>query len=175
MDGSAAGSGGDHGRRRRFLALPARVTEPHAETGQSRQSAREASTGNQVTSNNRPNMAPTTSPLRIVPSGTGILGVAADRTLFQDNFVTSNNTVGLGVIANPLPRVGPRVDHNPPDGNRVIANTVVGNGGQPDLPRTGGRPGSDIIYDGTGTGNCFSMNRAGTQCPPGITAAFACA
>ena len=32
----------------------------------------------------------------------------------------------------------------------------------------------DLLYDGSGTGNCFAKNNFDTEFPPGIVAAFPC-
>ncbi|MCA1690952.1 MAG: hypothetical protein LC733_01670 [Actinobacteria bacterium] len=61
-----------------------------------------------------------------------------------------------------------------PDHNRVVGNTILNNGRRPDVTRNGGRPGADIVYDGSGVGNCFAQNLFVTQFPPGITTAFPC-
>jgi hypothetical protein len=55
----------------------------------------------------------------------------------------------------------------------VVRNTIEQNGLSPD-PRAAGQAG-DIVYDGTGTANCFAANTFKTDYPPGITAAFPCA
>lgn len=130
--------------------------------------------GNVVSANNRPNPEPPgTNALSLVPSGTGILNVAADHVVIRRNVVTDNNTAGVGIVASPLAGLDPRVEPNP-DNNRVVDNVIVNNGSLPDVARNGGRPGADIVYDGSGVGNCFARNQFGRDFPPGITALFAC-
>jgi hypothetical protein len=52
-----------------------------------------------------------------------------------------------------------------PDDNRIMLNRVVGNGtvptGFPPLDALRG----DLIWDGSGTGNCWSHNQFGTSVP----------
>jgi parallel beta-helix repeat protein len=124
---------------------------------------------NRVTDNNLPN--PFTPPppfdddLQLLPTGTGILNVGGHGILIRHNVVTGNNTVGIGVVTNPF-GFGPSLD------TQVRDNNVRRNGLSPDL-RDG--PGAgDLLYDGTGTGNCFAKNRFDTEFPPGIVAAFPC-
>jgi hypothetical protein len=87
--------------------------------------------------------------------------------------VTGNNTVGVAILASPAAGLDPRVEPNP-DRNRVVGNNIVNNGAQPDVLRNGGLPGADIVYDGSGVGNCFGQNRFGREFPPGITAPYPC-
>jgi parallel beta-helix repeat protein len=108
---------------------------------------------------------PFTDDLQLLPSGTGILNVGGHDVLVRGNVVTGNDTVGIGTVTNPF-GFGPSLD------TRVVRNVAKRNGLAPDV-RSGGLAG-DLVYDGTGTGNCFSRNRFGTDFPAGITTAFAC-
>jgi parallel beta-helix repeat protein len=116
---------------------------------------------------------PNPSPIDQVPSGTGIASLGADHVTITGNNVVGNDTGGIGVLANPIVLLDPRGLDPAPDFNRVAGNVVLRNGGSPDplRPQT---PGADLIYDGSGTGNCFGRNVFGTDFPAGITTAFGC-
>jgi parallel beta-helix repeat protein len=106
-----------------------------------------------------------------VPSGTGILVLAADRNRVRDNEVRNNNSFGIGV-ANYCVALGlspakcSALDIDPdPDGNRIVDNTVRGNGHSPD-PSVPSVFAVDLAWDTTGAGNCWRANRADTTFPP---------
>jgi hypothetical protein len=101
-----------------------------------------------------------------------VLSAAADNVTITRNTVLGNRTGGIAIVDNPPAAVDPRVETNP-DGNRVIANTVLRNGADPDTERSP-FPGADLLYNGTGTGNCFADNVFGTDFPAGITTLFSC-
>jgi len=109
--------------------------------------------------------APFTEDLQLLPSGTGILNVGGDGILIRHNDVTGNGTVGIGMVDNPFP-------FGPPDNTQVRNNKATSNGLSPD-PRAGGLAG-DLVYDGSGTGNCFAKNKFGTDFPAGIVSLFTC-
>jgi parallel beta-helix repeat protein len=129
---------------------------------------------NQVTNNNQPNPFPVdrTNPVSLIPGGTGVLSAAGDHVTITRNTVTGNRTGGIAVVDQPDAAIDPRVDPNP-NFNRVTANTVVQNGGDPDTVRSP-FPGADLLYDATGSANCFGGNRFGTDFPAGITTLFTC-
>jgi parallel beta-helix repeat protein len=124
---------------------------------------------NVVKNNNLPNPFPIPPPffddLQLLPSGTGILNVGGHQIIIRKNVVTGNDTVGIGMVNNPF-------GFGPPEGTEVRQNTAKNNGQSPD-PRAGGAAG-DLVYDGSGTGNCFARNNYDTEFPPGIVAAFSC-
>ena len=124
---------------------------------------------NVIDTNNLPNPFPAPPPLfddlQLLPSGTGILNVGGDRVVIRNNVVNKNDTVGVALIENPF-------GFGPPDDNVVENNVIMQNGKQPD-PRSTPLSG-DIVYDGSGSGNCFSDNVFKTDFPPGITTAYAC-
>ncbi|HEX9109736.1 MAG TPA: parallel beta-helix domain-containing protein [Longimicrobiales bacterium] len=100
-----------------------------------------------------------------VPSGSGILVVGTDATTVQQNVVTGNSFVGIGVANSGLLTLlggPPPTDIDPfPDHTRVLGNTVLGNGGAQPVPFL--PPGVDLIWDGTGTDNCWSRNKFATS------------
>jgi parallel beta-helix repeat protein len=129
---------------------------------------------NVVVRNNFPNPVPPDSgePEGLLPTGTGILNIGGDRVVIRDNVVNQNDSLGVAILANPFAALDPRMEPNP-DGNEVIGNVILQNGRSPD-PERAQTPGADIVYDGSGTGNCFSANRFQTEFPEGITGFFPC-
>ena len=130
---------------------------------------------NQVLHNNLPNPVPADSgdAIGLVPTGAGIVNLGADRVVIRHNRVIGNDSLGVAIIQNPLAPSDPRIEPNP-DFNQVRGNVILHNGRNPD-PVRAITPGADIVYDGTGTGNCFADNVFGTEFPAGITAQFLCA
>lgn len=123
---------------------------------------------NVIKANNLPNPFPLPPPffddLQLLPSGSGVLNVGGDAVTIRDNVVIKNDSFGIGLIDNPF-------GLGPPDDNRVIGNTVLHNGGDPDV-RT--FLSGDIVYDGSGSNNCFTDNVYKTDAPPGIVSLFTC-
>jgi parallel beta-helix repeat protein len=121
--------------------------------------------GNVVQKNNRPNPFPpvTCNPpgtppgcqeffddKQLLPSGTGILNVGGHKVTIRNNNVTSNNTVGVGVVKDPLG------EEPSSEETRVTNNLIQQNGKSPD-PRTSGS--GDIVYlDNPANGSCISQN-----------------
>ena len=110
-----------------------------------------------------------------VPAGTGMLLIAADRNVLRSNRVRGNKSIGIGVT-NYCVATGvsdedcAKLDIDPdPDENRVVANKVTNNATDPDasLPSIFA---VDLAWDGRGTGNCWSHNKAGTTFPASLPA-----
>jgi parallel beta-helix repeat protein len=109
----------------------------------------------------------------LVPSGTGMLVIAADRNRLEANRVTDNKSIGIGVAnycvaTNVPPAECAAIDINPdPDGVQIVSNTVKRNAKSPDtsLPSIFA---ADLAWDGTGAGNCWSRNRADTTFPAAL-------
>lgn len=105
-----------------------------------------------------------------VPPGTGILLMATDDNVVRNNRVTGNDSFGIAVtnicVAQQLPpEICAILDIQPdPDGNRVISNTATGNGESP-APTLPPVFAQDLVWDGTGTGNCWSNNLFDTSFP----------
>lgn len=121
---------------------------------------------NVLSGNTRPN--PVTDPdelLSRLPSGVGLLDVAGDRLTVTDNVIAGNPAAGVGVVSLPadIAALDPRLDPAP-DLVMVADNTVLGNGTHSD-PRLGGLSPADLVWDGTGTGICFTV-RAGQRTYP---------
>jgi parallel beta-helix repeat protein len=123
---------------------------------------------NVIRANNLPNPFPPPPPffddLQLLPSGSGVLNVGGDAVTMRNNVINDNDSFGIGIVDNPF-------GFGPPDDNRVVDNTVMQNGGNPDVRAA---LSGDIVYDGTGSGNCFAGNVFKTDDPPGIVALFPC-
>jgi parallel beta-helix repeat protein len=125
---------------------------------------------NTITNNNKANTCPPGDDVCALPVGTGILLVATDTNQVDHNTVTGNDSFGIGV-ANlcavthlpPLFCAGLDIDPNP-NGNQILNNIATGNGLAPDSA-IAPLPGADLIWDGTGTGNCWQDNAADITFP----------
>jgi len=127
--------------------------------------------GNRVHDNNRENTAEPGDIIAVLPSGIGVLLSGADTTRVTLNDVHGNQFAGIAVVSLCLAfalqgeACPADVDVNPdPDGNRIVGNRVTGNATVPT-----GTPLdaflADLVWDGSGTGNCWSRNRFGTSAP----------
>lgn len=132
--------------------------------------------GNQVYDNNRPNTAEPDELLGLLPPGIGVLLTGADKTTVSGNAITGNQFAGIGVTSvclgfalQGLACVGLDIEPNP-DANRITGNLVLGNGTMPvgnpllDALR------ADLVWDGTGSGNCWQGNAYATALPPTLPA-----
>ncbi len=110
----------------------------------------------------------------LVPTGTGILAVSTQRNVIRRNLVIGNGSVGIALTdfcsaAGVPPEVCATLDIEPlPNGNRIAENVVLRNGRDPDLARLPPELAGDLVWTGTGAGNCWSRNVAGTVRPLGI-------
>jgi parallel beta-helix repeat protein len=129
---------------------------------------------NQVVDNNLPNPVPADSGEEIggVPTGVGIVNFGADHVVVRDNRVLGNDSLGVIVLQNFLASADPRIEPNS-DFVQVRGNVILQNGHNPD-PVRAVTPGADMVYDGTGSGNCFADNVFATEFPTGITEQFPC-
>jgi parallel beta-helix repeat protein len=125
---------------------------------------------NHVYNNNHVNFAEPGEFESFVPSGSGILIVGCDGTIVQDNNVSDNHftgiatvsTVILGTLAGLPPEAFADIEPNA-DGTRVINNILNNNGAAP--PAGLPLPGSDLIWDGSGSGNCWKENKFTSSFP----------
>ena len=124
---------------------------------------------NLFSNNNRPNpVTDPREPLSLVPSGVGILIVAADKVVVTRNAIIQNNTAGIAMVRLPesLSNLDPRV--NPlPDQNHIVRNVSMQNATKPD-PKYPQYVPVDILWDNEGSGNCFSGNSFTSQFPPSV-------
>lgn len=125
---------------------------------------------NRVHDNNHPNFAEPGEIESFVPTGSGILIVGTDRTTVRGNVATGNDFTGiavgstllLGMLAGLPPEAFADIEPNP-NAVRVIANRATGNGAASPLPFL---PGVDLLWDGSGAGNCWQANISETSSPP---------
>lgn len=113
---------------------------------------------NDIYDNNHPNFGDPDSTVGIVPPGTGILIMTADRTEVYNNRIRNNQTMGVGVTS--LYMIFPRdtvFDLGPlPEGNWIHDNEWENNGYDPTgLVAEIGIPGADILWTGEGWTNSF--------------------
>jgi parallel beta-helix repeat protein len=105
-----------------------------------------------------------------VPSGSGILVVGTDQTTVEDNNVSGNNFVGIATVSTLLigslagipPEAFADIEPNP-DGARIVSNVLNNNGSSP--PAGIPLPGVDLLWDGSGTNNCWKSNIYTTSYP----------
>jgi parallel beta-helix repeat protein len=126
--------------------------------------------GNFVHDNNHANFGDPGSVESFEPSGTGILIVGSDRTTVQDNVVTGNGFVGIGVVSTlVLKQLDPHLANKlfvgygvNPNGNEIEDNIALGNGFASPIASI---PGVDLLWDGSGKNNCWSDNIYLTSAP----------
>ena len=122
--------------------------------------------------NNKPNTCHPGDEVCAVPTGTGLLVLATDRNVVDHNIVTGNNSFGIAVANFCLaqnPPLSPAdcaaLDIEPnPDFNRILFNRATGNGNDPS-PLINPVFAVDLAWDGSGMGNCWKGNVAGTSFP----------
>lgn len=125
---------------------------------------------NHVYNNNLPNFARPGGFEAFVPSGSGVLLIGTDNSIIENNTVKENNFMGIAVVSTlvlgqlaGLPPeafadIEPLANHV-----KVIKNISINNG---EAPPTGlPLPAADLLWDGTGTGNCWSNNIFTTSFP----------
>ena len=130
---------------------------------------------NRVVNNNLPNFAPAGDLVSYVPRGIGILILGPDRVTVEKNTVTGNDFFGIGVIDEAvLAMFGLERDlagiETASNHVEVRQNTATGNGSAPPPELGGAFPGVDLLWDGTGTGNCWEKNTFGTSFPSPLPA-----
>jgi parallel beta-helix repeat protein len=119
---------------------------------------------NLIHDNNHVNFGDPEDLAGLLPAGSGVIVVGPDRTLITGNTITNNASTGVAVVDAEilaalagLPPGSFGVDTKP-DGTRTQRNLVLGNGAAPQPPIAGNFPGVDLLWDGTGVGNCWSQN-----------------
>jgi parallel beta-helix repeat protein len=116
---------------------------------------------NRIVNNNHPNFGDPTSTVGKVQPGTGMLIMAADRTLVTENDIRGNNSFGIAVVglAIAFPK-GKVFDVGAiPEGNRIFGNRMSDNGRNPGgMVKQLGASNVDILWDGSGWDNSFEQS-----------------
>ncbi len=122
---------------------------------------------NKTYRNNLKNFADPNAFVAKLPYGIGIGVMAADNTVVEKNEITDNSSTGVALIGLQLFFTDPtKLDVEPnTDRARITNNTYRGNGKAPDPAYVNGAPvkltGADVMWDGTGTGNCIDEPQGG--------------
>ena len=128
-------------------------------------------TENLVTNNNHANFGEPGSLESVVPVGVGILLLGVDSSTIKKNIIKGNNFFGIAVFSTlVLGKLAGIPDDNfadidpIPDGVKVAENLLVKNGSNPpkiSIPL----PGVDLLWDGSGTNNCWARNAYASSYP----------
>ncbi|MGB1250565.1 MAG: parallel beta-helix domain-containing protein [Candidatus Promineifilaceae bacterium] len=112
---------------------------------------------NLIENNNLANFAKPNTAAELVPSGTGILSLAADEVEIFGNTIKNNKTTGIGVFNLTVAYEEAEIDVGPtPEDNYIWGNTYENNGYDPDkFVANMGIPVGDILWDSTGAGHSF--------------------
>lgn len=122
--------------------------------------------------NNHVNFADPDALAAAVPSGLGILILGTDKTIAEHNTINDNQFAGIAVfstlvlatIAGIPPEQLSDIEPNP-DGVKIRKNVLTRNGFNPPVIPGLPLPGVDLLYDGSGTGNCWKQNSFATSYP----------
>ena len=127
---------------------------------------------NDVYNNNLPNFAPPGDGFEVlVPQGSGVLVVGVDNVIMKNNKIRNNDFAGVAVVSTLVlgslsglpPEAFADIEPNA-DGANIINNKVTANGAHP--PSGLPLPGVDLLWDGTGSNNCWKNNQFTTSYPP---------
>lgn len=117
---------------------------------------------NYAVRNNRANFGDPESIIGNLPHGVGIFVMGADDTTIEDNQVKQNESAGIAVLQlSPVDAAKDPALEPHSDRTRVAFNYLFANGGAPHpdvLQGYGG--GGDLMWDGTGVGNCADLSDA---------------
>lgn len=129
---------------------------------------------NKVHDNNRANTGTPGDITAVVPSGTGILILGGNAATVTRNKIENNGFAGvamaslcLGLALEGVPCTGLNVAPDPTN-NHVILNDLENNGTVPQADPFFNSLRADLIWDSSGTGNCWSDNRFATSTPPSL-------
>jgi parallel beta-helix repeat protein len=123
---------------------------------------------NDVHDNNRANTGEEGDLTSAIPPGTGILVLAGSTTTVQNNVISNNGfggvvvasyCTGQAILGNDCGALGIDPD---PENVQVLDNQLNGNGLNPPDDPLFADVAADLIWDGTGTGNCWSGNQPET-------------
>ena len=109
----------------------------------------------------------------LVPSGSGILVVGVDRAEIKNNKISNNNFTGIATVSTVIlgglggipPEAFADIEPNP-DGTKITNNMLAHNGSAP--PAGLPLPGVDLLWDGSGTNNCWKNNTYSTAYPASL-------
>ena len=118
---------------------------------------------NRIYNNNHVNFADPTAVVSSVPSGTGVMILAADEVRVFQNEIINNKSVGVAVIGlDALYGEGESYDVDPyPENNWIYNNQMQNNGLDPD-PKVleSGFDGTDLLWDLSGSNNSWDQPEA---------------
>lgn len=118
---------------------------------------------NYVANNNHVNFGAPGSIVSYIPSGTGIIVMAADDVVIENNIVSGNDNVGISIVdLNFLAEIAVDPESEPnPDRISILDNFMFNNGNNPSkevkmamATKLSGK-GPDILAYGGGTGSCI--------------------
>jgi len=114
---------------------------------------------NWVTNNNTPNFGDPEAIVGQLPPGIGLMVMGADDTTLEDNWIKGNDSAGIVVIRLPEEESQKDPELEPlPDRTTIGFHYFLENGGDPDPKVSEGYGGSgDLLWDGTGRGNCADV------------------
>ena len=115
---------------------------------------------NRIYNNNHENFADPNAVVSQVPSGTGVMILAADEVRVTQNEILNNNSVGVAVLGLASMYGEDAVfDVDPtPEDNWIYNNQIDGNGHRPDPKVTeAGYDGADLIWDMSGWDNSWDQ------------------
>ena len=131
---------------------------------------------NSVHDNNRPNTASPDDLLGVLPPGLGILVAGGRDTTVAANDVRNNGFAGiavaslcLGLELQGVPCTGLDIDPDPV-GDRIVGNRLAGNGTVPQPNPLFDALRADLVWDGSGTDDCWSGNTFAASIPPELPA-----
>lgn len=118
---------------------------------------------NFVLNNNHKNFGAPGSIVSFLPSGTGIIVMAADDVILENNVISGNNNVGIAIVDHKFLAdlaVDPESEPNP-DRVTILDNFMYNNGNDPmkeikaAMMTKLDKRGPDILHYGGGTGGCI--------------------
>lgn len=119
---------------------------------------------NTIENNNTPNFASQSDIVYNVPSGSGVTIIGADQVTVRNNTIRGNQSYAVAVVSLTLLTGGDPIDVNPDPENDTIRNNTLSGNGTVDFSFRGlPIDALDILYDGSGTGNCQAGNGTVTQ------------
>ncbi len=126
---------------------------------------------NRAWANNHENFGQPGTLIANLPSGIGILVMAADRTEVTENWIADNDSYGVVVGALTMPAGDHKIDVEPNSDQTTIAgNSYSGNGrhAHPTYTEKRHAPGGDLYWDGSGSGNVWRESGTLVTFPEGL-------